>query len=167
VLAGVSTLGWIGGCAADPRSGYSFESTFPSDVQSVSVDVFDNYSTTPGVETTLTEAIVKEIQRSTRMRVVGEAQADSTLRGVITSVSLRRLSLEPTSGMVQELSVTITVDFDWKDVRSGKALVSRRSFSAVDTFVPARPTGEPLATGVDGATQRLAQDLVSELRSAW
>jgi len=156
-----------GGCASDPRSGYSSESTFPAGIQTVSVDVFDNYSTTPGVETSLTEAVIKEIQRSSGMRVVAQGRADSTLRGVVTSVSLRRLSLEPTTGMVQELAVTVTIDFDWKDVRTGNTLASRRGFAAADTFVPARPTGEPLSTGLDGATQRLAQDLVNELRSAW
>lgn len=165
VLAPVLAL--LAGCAADPRSGYSSESTFPAGIETVSIDIFDNYSTTPGVETALTEAVIKEIQRSSGMRVVSKGRADSTLRGVVTAVSLRRLSLEPTTGMVQELAVSITVDFDWKDVRTGNTLTSRRGFAAADTFVPARPTGEPLSTGLDSATQRLAQDIVNELRAAW
>jgi hypothetical protein len=157
----------LSGCASDPRSGYSAESTFPAGIKTVSVDVFDNYSTTPGVETALTEAVIKEIQRSSGMRVVTKGRADSTLRGVVTNVALRRISLEPTTGMVQELAVTVTIDFDWKDVRTGNTLASRRGFAAADTFVPPRPTGEPRSTRLDGATQRLAQDLVNELRSAW
>jgi hypothetical protein len=68
---------------------------------------------------------------------------------------------------VQELSVQITVDFAWRDNRSGETLKARQNFSAADTFVPSNPTGERIEIGQNAAAQRLARDIVSELRGAW
>lgn len=155
------------GCSSDPHKGYSFASTYPAGVHTVSIPVFDNYSKTPGIEAMVTEAVIKEVQRSTGLKVVSADTADSRLTGVVTGVDLRRLTLDRTTGYVQELAVTITVDFDWKDNRSGKVIVGRRGFAASDTFVPAKPSGERIETGQAGAAQRLAKDLVHELRGAW
>lgn len=163
-------LGGMVGCASDPRSGYSTSTTFPEDVSTISVPIFKNTSTTVGIEAGVTEAIIKELQRQSGMRVVsgdGGGGADSRLRGVITQVQLRKMSVRSGTGLVQELAYQITVDFDWKDERNGKVLVSRREFTATDTFVPATGVGERIEVGLNATTQRLAKDIVNEMRSAW
>lgn len=160
-------LAWAGACASDPRRGYSFASAMPEGVSTVQVPVFENYTFDVGLEAELTEAVIKELQRSSGVRVVQGAGADSTLRAAITASDLRRLTLERGTGMVQEVALTITIDFDWKDNRSGRILTSRRNFAASDTFVPARPTGETIDTGRHAAVQRLARDVVAELRTGW
>lgn len=154
-------------CSSRPGAGYTFENTYPADVRSVRVPIFRNQTTTPGVEVELTEAIIKQIQKTTDLRVIQSQAADSELTGVVTTVRMRRLSLENTTGLVQELSVEVTIDFDWKDARSGRVFTGRRNFTALDTFVPAQPTGELVETGRHGAIQRLAQDVVHEMRSDW
>lgn len=68
---------------------------------------------------------------------------------------------------MDQIAVKITVDFEWKDDRTGTVLVGRRSFSAVETFVSGQGTNEPVELGRRGASQRLASDLVGELGSAW
>lgn len=170
VIVMIQLLGGTLGCASDPRSGYSTSTTFPEDISTVSVPVFKNTSTTAGIEAGVTEAIIKELQRQSGMRVVsgeGGGGADSRLRGVITQVQLRKLSVRSGTGLVQELAYQITVDFDWKDERTGKVLVSRREFTATDTFVPATGVGERIEVGLNATTQRLARDIVNEMRSAW
>jgi len=99
--------------------------------------------------------------------VVRAGSADSDLVGIITSAEMQRLSLDSQTGLAQELAVQITVDFDWRDRRSGKLLSSRRNFTATDTFVPARQTGERLEVGQTSAAQRLAKELVADLRADW
>lgn len=166
----LALLAWAlaAACASDPRHGYSTRSTFPDDVTTVSVPVFENSTFDVGLEAVLTEAVVKELQRSTSIRVVqGGARANTVLRGVITGSEMRRLSSARHTGLVQEQGVVLTVDFEWRDERTGRVLVSRRNFSAADTFVASRPSGERLESGRNGAAQRLARDLVSELRSNW
>lgn len=157
----------IPACASDPRQGYAFEADYPKDVQTVRVPVFDNHTFAHGIEAQLTEAIAKELLQSTPYKVTTSADADTVLTGVITDVEMRPLSRDSTTGYVQELAVRITVDFDWRDTRSGKLLVSRRAFSGVDTFVPTARSRETIEFGQTATVQRLADDVVRTLRSGW
>lgn len=155
------------GCASDPTQGYSFRSTYGESIRTVAVPVFENRTYAKGIEVALTEAVIKEIQRSTPWAVVPREQADSVLAGSITDSSLRALSTSRRTGLVQEMAVKLTVDFDWTSSRTGQVLVSRRAFDAVETFVPARGTGERLELGEAAAVQEMARDIVAELRSNW
>lgn len=155
------------GCASDPTRGYAWGSTYSDQIRSVSVPVFKNETHATGLETQLTEAIVKQIQRSTPWVVTRGRSADTTLLGTITDVEYDRLSVTPGSGLVQEQAALIEVKFEWMDNRSGTTLVSRERFSAVSVFVPARGTGERAEVGERGAVAELAEDVVSELRADW
>ncbi len=157
----------VAGCASDPRRGYSFESTYDKGVKTVVIPVFKNYTGTPGLEVELTEAIVKEIQASTPFKVTSDEPADTRLSGILTAAEMKRLSVRSQTGLVQELAMQLTVDFDWTDNRSGKTLVSRRNYTATDSFIPAVGVRESLETGQQATIQRLAKDIAAELRSAW
>ena len=160
-------VGALPGCASDPHQGYSFSDPHAQDVRTVAVPIFVNQTYSSGIEAELTDAIVKEIQRSTKWSVVSGSAADCTLSGTLTGMELRRLSVQRDTGYVQEMAIQLRADFEFRDNRSGKVVTSRRGFEAVDTFVPARPTGERIEVGQAGATQRLARAIVAELRSAW
>lgn len=167
VVALLSACLLISGCASDPTRGYAWGSSYSDQVRSVSVPIFKNETHATGLETQLTEAIVKQIQRSTPWVVTRGRSADTTLLGTITDVEYDRLSVTPGSGLVQEQAVLIEVKFEWMDNRSGTTLVSRERFSAVSVFVPARGTGERAEVGERGAVAELAEDVVSELRADW
>ncbi len=166
LAACIGALG-LSGCASDPHQGYSFASTHSTNVQSVSVPIFENTTYASGIEAELTDAIIKEIQRTTRWAVVSGAASDTELTGTITNAQLERLSVQKETGLVQEMAYRIRVDFEFRDNRSGKVITSRRNFEALDTFVPARPSQERIEIGQVGAMQRLAKQLVAELRDAW
>jgi hypothetical protein len=68
---------------------------------------------------------------------------------------------------VQEVAVTITVDFEWRDNRTGKVLAARRRFSSSDSFVPARPTGERMEVGQTAAAERVAHEIVGLMQDTW
>lgn len=156
------------GCASSPKQGYSFQTAFPTDVSTVAVPIFRNLSTNVGIEAELTEAVIKELQRSSELRIVSDqSTADSTLAAVITQAGLRKLNVRSGTGLVQELAYQITVDFEWRDERRGKALTSQRNFTGTDTFVPATGVGERLETGQHATIQRLARDMVAQMRSGW
>lgn len=163
-LIGVA-MAW--GCASDPREGYSFGSSYSSEVRNVHVAMFNNPTMQRGLEVELTDAVIKQIQSSTPWRVTDSSVADTTLTGTITEAQMRKLSSNRDSGLAQEIAFAIKVDFDWRDARTGKTLVSRRSFSASETFVPTKPVGERLEVGQHATVQQMARDLVAELRSNW
>jgi hypothetical protein len=157
----------IGGCSSDPRQGYSFSSTFRTDVDSISVPIFQNTTFTRGLEVELTEAVVAELRKSTDWRIVQEETAQTTLRGTITSSELRKLSTARNTGLVEELGVIVTIDFEWKDNRTGRILTARRGFTASQPFAPARGIGERIETGQHATVQEMARDIVAELRAGW
>jgi len=154
-------------CASDPTKGYSFSSAHREDISTIAIPVFENQTYAHGLETDLTDAVIKEIHRATPWRVTPIDRADTTLRGVITSAEMRSLRKNPDSGLVQELAYVITVSFEWQDNRTGRALVSRRGFKAGETFVPAYGAEEKLQFGQAATSDQLARDIVASLRSAW
>lgn len=159
---------WLGaGCASDPIRGYAFSSARPSGVRTVHVPIFRNDTYFRGLEIELTDAVVKEIQRSTPWRVVGRDEADTTLSGAITRAELRTLSIARETGLSQEVAVVLAVDFDWTDRRSGRALANRRDFRASEAFVPALGVGERLGVGEQATIDEMAKAIVAELRSQW
>lgn len=154
-------------CSSDPRQGYAFEGAHDSSVRTVAVPVFQNPTYSRTLEVELTDAIIKEIQRSTPWRVTREGNANATLAGTLSDSTLRRLATNSGSGLVQEMEVTLTVDFEFKDNRTGKVLVGRRNFSASESFIPTTGIQERIEAGQHATIQRLAKDIVAELRSAW
>lgn len=159
------------GCASDPSQGYSFASTYDTSVRTVAVPVFDNQTHSTGLEAWLTDAIVKKIQSSTPWKVTTSEYADTVLSGSIEQVRLGRLSRTIESGLAQEQPIAITVDFSWRDSRSGEVLASRQRFRATSTFVPSQGVegepGERIEIGERDAIAELADAIVEELRSNW
>ncbi|MFG0307414.1 MAG: LPS assembly lipoprotein LptE [Phycisphaerales bacterium JB040] len=160
-------LGGAAGCARDPATGYTFRSTYDTSVRTVAVPVFDNATMEPGLGVELTDAVAKEIQRATPWRVAARASADTELLATVTGVSLETLSEARASGLSEEQAYTITVRFEWRDARTGRPIVARRSFSASATSIQARPTSERVEVGRREAVEELARDIVRELRSTW
>jgi hypothetical protein len=154
-------------CTSDPHKGYSFNSTFDSSIKSIHVSMFQNNTFTHGVEVELTDAIIKELQRTTPWKVTSDTSAQTTLSGTISGSRLQALSYARVSGLVQEEAVILTIEFDWKDNRTGKVLVSRREFSVADSFVPSQDVGERIEVGQNAAIQQLAHDVAAQLRSNW
>jgi hypothetical protein len=169
-LAGVglgAVVALVCGCASDPGQGYSFASAHDESIHSIYVPVFTNNTYSHGIETELTDAIVKQLKAATPWKVTSESTAQTTLTGRITNSRLQALSLGRTSGLVQEQAVILTIEFEWRDNLSGKVLTSRKNFTASEIFVPSQNVGERLEAGQDGAIQKLARGVVDELRSSW
>ncbi len=167
MLTGLGGAGLLSGCSADPTRGYSFNSTFDSQVRTISVPIFRNDTYASGLELTLTEAIITEIQRSTPWRVVEPTHAATTLSGSIDKINMTQLTRQRTTGLIQEQALRVTISFDWVDNRSGQVRVSRREFTSISSFVPHRGAGEPLEVAQASAIRELARDIVAELRADW
>ena len=167
LLMALAIAGLLPACASDPRDGYAFNSAWDDSISAVAVSVFDNTTFYTGMETDLTEAVIREIQQRTPWRVTSADRADAVLTGVITDVDLATISRRRGTGLVEEQSTRITVDFTWRDNRTGEALARRQQFAASGASVSARPTNERPEVGQREAIAQLATDIVGELRHAW
>ncbi|MFG0257433.1 MAG: LPS assembly lipoprotein LptE [Phycisphaerales bacterium JB043] len=167
------TLPWLliaivlSGCSSDPRTGYSLNPGSEQTVSSIAVPIFENVTFRPGLEHELTKAIQNEVHRSTPWSVMPEGRADSTLRGVITEVSLRKLNTDQTSGLGSEYALDIVVDFRWRENATAQTLLERKSFRGVGRFAPGPGVREPIEFGEQEAVDRLARSIVRELRTTW
>jgi hypothetical protein len=163
----LAAVPWLGACTSNPDDGYSFTPAYDRSVDSVYVPIFVNDTFSHGIETDLTNAIVKQLKTATPWKVTSESAAQTTLTGRVVESRLQAMSLARTSGLVQEQAVILTIEFEWKDNRNGKTLVSRKNFTASEIFVPSQGVNERLAAGQDGAIQKLARGVVEEMRSSW
>jgi len=145
--------------------GYSTSELYPTQYTSVAVPNFENHSDQRGVEFTLREALIKEIEQRTPYKAVsGTGLAQTQLIGTVTRVERKLVSRDATAGLPQEIEVTVTADVAWRDLRTGQTLRGYRGLSSSGQFVPNRTIGEFADDGLRLAVQRLAQDIVSRMR---
>ncbi len=167
----LTVFGWglavPGGCAADPTQGYAAASIYPQNIRSVAIPIFENHTYERDLEFELTDALIKEIETHTPYKVTAPDRADSVILGQIRTVRKDQLSKSTLTGLSEEVIVSVTIDFQWRDLRTDDRLVERRSFSGHGLFVPSRPTSEPLELGQFAAVQQLARDIVAEMQSDW
>ncbi len=156
-----------GGCASDPTGGYATVSPFPRGISTVSVQIFENNTFDREIEFELADALIKQIEARTPYKVTSPARADTILTGRVRSVHRDQLSKSRLTGLSEEVVLSVTIDFQWRDQRTGRPLVQRESFSGHALFVPSRPTGELIDLGEFAVVQRLARDIVTEMQADW
>ncbi len=166
-LAGCAAIAGAAGCASDPAAGYAAATTFPGGISTVAVSVFENDSYNRNLAFQLTDALIKEIEARTPYKVTSEGRADTILTGRIRNVQLNQLSKSPLTGLSEEVAFRVTIDMNWRDLRTGEPLLALESYTADSLFVPSRPTSEPIEVGEFGVVQALARDIVSDMRADW
>jgi hypothetical protein len=157
----------LSGCASDPTNGYAFASTYDQSIRTVAVPIFENPTFEYGIEFQLTEAIIKEIHRSTPWRVVDRERAETELAGSITNADLRVLGTDSQTGLIEQYAYDLGVTFEFKDRRDGRVMLARSNFRAAESFVSDRLAGERLESGQRATIDQLARDIVAELRMDW
>ena len=152
---------WLGGC------GYTQKEVFPENIGTIAVPIFENRTFYRGVEFELTEAIKKELERRTNYKVTTSSTADTRLSGTVVRIEQKQVARRRPGGLPQEMEVTMQVDFQWVDVRRNETLRQRRGFVSVGRYVSTDPFGETLSVAQHQAIERLADRIVSTMRSDW
>ncbi len=166
----VGVLLWFAllvGVVVLPGCGYSSKELFPDTYQTVATPIFENRTFYRGVEFELAEALTKQVQSRTPYRVVSPGTAETILEGTITLIEQKQLSRRRPGGVPQELELSVTVDFHWKDLRTGDVIRGRRGFVSVGRYIPTAGVGEPFEVAQHQAVQRLARDIVSTMQADW
>ncbi len=155
------------GCAADPTKGWSTASVWSDDIRTVSVGLFANATPNRTFEFEFTDALIKEIEARTPYKVTTPGRADTIVTGRIQRVEHTQLSKSTLTGLSEEVTVSVTIDLSWTDLRTGATLLELESFTANSLFVPSNPTREPIELGEFGVAQQLAHDVVTEMQTDW
>ncbi len=158
-------LGCLSGCASDSQTGWHWGSVYREDIHSVAVPVFTSKDYRRGVESQLTDSLVKKIEEYTPYKVEPRDRADTVLEGEIVAITPSTLSLNPYTATPQEQEYSIIVNFTWKDLRTGKILLSRQGFEQATTYFPSLGEGQYVAS--ENAVEKLALGIVNEMEGPW
>lgn len=157
----------VSGCASNPSSGWSFGTSFDTSIRTVAIPLFDNRTYEPGLELELGEAMVQAVQSKTPYRLASQERADTVLTGTIRSVNLGSFSSRAGTGFVQEQTIEVVVDFEWRNTLTGEVLVSERRFMVSSLFIPSAPSSERIDRGRREAVEELAGAIVGRMRGRW
>jgi hypothetical protein len=151
--------------AGQQAGNYKWSSLFREDISTVSVPVFENKDFRRGIEFQLTNALVKQMEAKTPYRVAPREKADTILEGEIISTDLNTLSRDVRTAVPQEQLYTVTINFRWTDLRSGKIILERRNFQQTANFYGT--VGEGEFVGSQNAMEKLALEIVNQMEADW
>jgi hypothetical protein len=147
--------------------GYSSSTLYPKQYQTISVPIFKNNSSSKNMEFMLTDALIKEIEARTPYHVIGKEYADTQFTGTIRSVDLHTISQSRLTGLDDEVMITVSIDFEWINLKSGNRIVGRKNFTNSALFVPSQPSSEPIEIGKFAVIQQLSKDIVDQMQASW
>ncbi len=145
--------------------GYSTRRPFPTDIQTVHVEMFHSKEFRRELEFRLTESIIKRIEMDTPYRIGPRKTADALLTGEIIRVENRTFGEDFDTDLPREIGSTVEVRYSFKDLRSGEILVDRPRFVYQASYIP--PVGETFTEGMTRAFDGLAEQIVETMESGW
>jgi hypothetical protein len=156
----------LGCCGLSSGCGYSAKRPFPSEIQTVHVEMLHSREFRRDLEFHLTEAIIKRIEMDTPYRIANKEQADSVFSGEILEVRQNALGHQFSTGAPREMGASVVMRFRWLDQNTGKILAERPRFVHMDTYIP--PVGETFTTGVAiRGLDRMAERIVEAMETDW
>jgi hypothetical protein len=102
-------------------------------IRSIAIPTFTNETYEPGIETIVTNALLKEFIKDRRVKVLGQDEADAVMEGTVRSFNTSSVAYDP-AGLVLEYRTWVTVDIIVKRTRRGEVLWSERDLSESDTY---------------------------------
>ena len=156
----------LGFCGCNGIGGYSNESLFPADVNTVCLEMFDNRTFRRNVEYELSDALAKRIETDTPYKIVSSRdRADTVIGGQIVSITESALSLERELGGVLEKELEIRAVVNWKNLKTGQLLIANRSVSALASYTPLQKQDFAYASSL--AANNLARKIVELMEKKW
>ncbi len=153
-------------CGCSEMSGYSNESLFPQDVDSICLEMFDNQTFRRGTEYELSDALSKRIEVETPYKIVSSRdRADSVISGQIVSIAELALSTERETGRVLEKEVELKALVNWKNLITGELLIDNKSVSASASYSEYQQQDFTYASAL--AANNLARKIVELMETKW
>ena len=151
------------GCA------YTSTSILPPHIKRIAVPVFSNATFKAGLETMLTDAVIREFLTDGRLEVSSEDRADAILYGRISYYFLDPTRYD-SMGRVEEYRIWVLVTISLKDLKDGKVLWTEENMEGQTTFSPLGGSGlspESEEQAISRVVRKLAKDIVLRTIEGW
>lgn len=159
-------------CLGLSGCGYAVGGGYSPQYQTVYVPTFVSDSYRRGIELQLTEGVQKEIQLRTPYQLARGPAADTRLTGRVIEVR-KDVIQENRYDDPRELQLSIAVEVEWEDLRTGQVLARRQIPLGPDavqlvtqsSFAP--EVGHSLATATQTAVEDLSREIVQIMEVPW
>jgi hypothetical protein len=153
--------------AGNAGCGYSLRAPYDTSLSTIYVPLFRSVSFRREVQLQLTELVIKEIEKRTPYKVVGNIEeADTILEGTINFAD-KNIIVENPFNLPRQLTATLFANVKWthnppleKELKAGPVVVS-----ATVNFVP--EVGETSMTAFLQANQKIAMQIVDMMEEPW
>ncbi|HCO95824.1 MAG TPA: hypothetical protein DIU00_18080 [Phycisphaerales bacterium] len=153
-------------CGCGGMAGYSNESMFPDEVDSVCLEMFDNRTFRRGVEYELSDALAKRIELDTPYKIISDSdRADTVMDGQIVSISQLSLSTDRDVGSVLEREVELRAVVNWKNLKTGQLMIDHVIVSASASYSRYQKQDFKYASTL--AANNLARKIVELMENKW
>lgn len=147
-------------------SSYTWKSSVPAGMRSVSVPTFRNETAVTGFGSVAARQVLREIQREGTFAVSSGENAAIEIQGVLKSASSSTMSYRRQAySRGHNYNFDVVAEVSFIDVRSGKILVNNRRYKADTSYFidDDKVTGQRDASGraADDLARQIVDDLVS------
>lgn len=153
--------------------GYTRQAALPEGVKTIYVRTVQNkipvekiYAYHPGLEMSITNALVKRFRQDGNLEVVPQENADAILETdlvLFDQEGLRFTSLES----VEEFRLVMTVNFRLRDAKTKKILVEENEFSGDAEYFVSEVRSIGREEAANRASERLARNMVDRIVEDW
>jgi hypothetical protein len=163
MILGLALAGLSPGCKF---TGYSIRPPYDTKVKTVYVPIFKSVTFRRDVNLMLTEMVIKEIERRTPYKVVGNPEgADTTLEGTV-NFSDKNIILESPFNLPRQLTSTMMVMATWTDNKAEeKKPPNPAMISETFNFYP--EIGESSQAAFSRTCEKLATQIVNMMEEPW
>lgn len=145
--------------------GYSNQSLYRDSVRTVYVEMFQSKEFRRNIEFQLTEALQKQIERSTPYKNAPKGRADTVIEGEVLEWRETAVAKDPiTDRPVQNIG-NLAIRYRWKDMRTGKLLVDRPLTVTTSDYV--KLLGEQSFDAYELAVNQMARKIVESMETPW
>jgi len=162
VLVAAPLLLTVAGC-----SHYGFSSAVKTHISTIAIPVLLNETLEFGVEQELTDALINEFTDDNALRVVGEEETDSIIRGAVVLYERPVISYDA-SGNAKEYRVRVAARLSYEDLTKHEVVWDEE----VEGWAVYSETGDSggLTSEEEArrfALEKLAQDVLSKTVQGW
>jgi hypothetical protein len=155
--------------AASGCSGYRLGADRPASmegIRTIAVPLFRNHTLEPRSSAIVTNNVVRLLQNDGSYRIADSSQADAVLKGTIQRFERRQLRAARNNSLrTRELELRVWIDYT-VETRDGAVLLRGTANGSTSLFLdPNFQLTE--RQGIDDASLRAAEDLVSRLCEGW
>jgi outer membrane lipopolysaccharide assembly protein LptE/RlpB len=147
--------------------GYSTNSRTAKDIKSIAVPFFDNQTSEPALEITVTESIIQNLVFDNTLKVVDEDDADAVLRGQIVMFENRPFSFNAEL-RAEEYHVVIKVKAELFNRQLDEAVWKDRTFKGDGSyFLDVPDTDSTFDDAVDEAIKEITEQILNITVQDW